>query len=125
MGKPDALSRRLDHGNGASDNKDMVHLQLELFAIQALKGVQLEGPECDIFREIHQGNQKDNQEEPVAKAVRELWQAAGKTVHSVEWLEDRGLLRFRDKIYVPRNMDLQRQIVFLCHDTKVAGHPGC
>ena len=93
MGKPDALSRRLDHGNGASDNKDMVHLQLELFAIQALKGVQLEGPECDILREIHQENQKDDQKEPVAKAVRELWQAAGKTVHSVEWLEDRGLLR--------------------------------
>jgi len=26
MGKPDALSRRLDHGNRASDNKDMVLL---------------------------------------------------------------------------------------------------
>jgi len=45
MGKPDALSQRLDHGKGASDNKDVVLLQPELFAIQALKGVQLEGPE--------------------------------------------------------------------------------
>ena len=26
MGKPDALSRRLDHGKGASDNKDVVFL---------------------------------------------------------------------------------------------------
>jgi len=33
MGKPDALSRRLDHGKGTSDNEDMVLLQLELLAI--------------------------------------------------------------------------------------------
>jgi len=59
----------------------------------------------------------------VAKAVRELWQALGKTVHSVEWSKDRGLLQFRGKIYVPQNTDLQRRVVSLCHDTKVAGHP--
>jgi len=61
----------------------------------------------------------------VAKVVRELWQASGKTVHSAEWLEDGGVFWFRGKIYVPRNTDLQRQVVSLCHDTKVAGHPGC
>jgi len=26
MGKPDVLSRRADHGNGASDNEDVVFL---------------------------------------------------------------------------------------------------
>jgi len=55
MGKPDTLSQRLDHGNGASDNE--------------------------------------------------------------------GLLWFRGKIYVPRNPDLRRQVVSLCHDMKVAEHP--
>jgi len=94
-------------------------------AIRALEGVQLEGPEKDILREIHQGNQKGDQEEPVAKAVRELRQASSKTVRSAEWSEDEGLLQFRGKIYVPRNLDLQRRVVSLCHDTKVAGHPGC
>ena len=39
MGKPDVLLQRPDYGNGASNNKDMVLLQLELFAIRALKGV--------------------------------------------------------------------------------------
>jgi len=72
MEKPDVLSWRPDYGNRVSDNKDMVLLRLELFAIRALEGVQLKGPERDILREIHQGNQKDDQEEPVAKAVREL-----------------------------------------------------
>jgi len=84
----------------------VVLLQLELLAIQALKGIQLEGLEKDILREIHQGNQKGDQEEPVAKVARELWQALGKTVCSTEWLEDDGVLRFRGKIYVSQNADL-------------------
>jgi len=50
----------------------MVLLQLELLAIQALEGVQMEGLERDILREICQGNQRGNQKEPVAKVAREL-----------------------------------------------------
>ena len=61
----------------------------------------------------------------MAKVARELWQASGKTVCSAEWLEGDGVLQFRGKIYVPRNADLQRRVVFLCHDTKDTGHPGC
>jgi len=108
MGKPDALLRRPDHGNGASDNEDMVLLRLEFLAVRALEGVQLEGLEQDILREVHQGNQNRDQEEPVAKAARELQQASSKMVRSVEWSEDEGVLRFRGKIYVPQNMDLRR-----------------
>ena len=33
MGKPDVLSRRLDHGKGASNNEDVVLLRPELLAI--------------------------------------------------------------------------------------------
>jgi len=117
MGKPDTLSQRPDYGNGASDNKDVILLQPELLAIQALEEVQLEGLEKDILREICQGNQKEDQEEPVAKVARELWQALSKTVCSAEWLEDEELLQFRGKIYIPQNL------VLLCHDTKIAGHP--
>jgi len=60
----------------------------------------------------------------VAKAAKELQQTSDKTVHSAEWLEDDGVLQFRGKIYVPRNADLRRRVVSLCHDTKGAGHPG-
>ena len=124
MGKPDALLQRPDHGNGASNNEDVVLLQPELIAVRALKGLYLEGPEWDMLREIRQGNQKGDQEEPVAKAARELQQASSKMVCSAEWSEDDRILQFRDKIYVPWNSDLQRWIVLLCYDTKVAGHPG-
>jgi len=43
----------------------------------------------------------------------------------LEWSNIDGLLRFRGKIYVPWSLDLCRQIVALCHDTQIAGHPGC
>jgi len=109
MGKPDALSWRLDHGKGTSDNKDIVLLQPELIAVQALEGLHLKGPERDMLREIHQGNQRDDQEEPIVKAARELRQTLSKTVCSMEWSEDDGVLWFKGKIYVPRNSDLRRQ----------------
>jgi len=72
IGKPNALLQRSDHGNGASNNKDVVLLQPKLLAIWALEGVQLEGPERDILREICQGNWEDDQKELVVKAAREL-----------------------------------------------------
>jgi len=106
MGKPDTLSWRPDHGKETSDNEDVVLLRPELLAIRALKGIQSEGPERDILREICQGNQKGDQEEPVAKTARELRQASGKMVRSVEWSEDDGVLRFRGKIYIPWNANL-------------------
>jgi len=81
-------------------------------------------PEKNILKEIHQGNQRGDQEEPVAKAARELRQAASKTIRSAEWSEEEGLLWFRGKIYVLQNADLRRRVVSLCHDTKVARHPG-
>jgi len=84
IGKPDMLLQRLDHGKGTSDNKDVVLLRPELLAVRALEGVQLEGPEQDILREIRQGNQKGDQEELVAKAVRELQQALSKMVRSTK-----------------------------------------
>jgi len=77
-----------------------------------------------MLREIRQGNQRGDQEEPVAKAARELQQTLSKTVYSTEWLEDDGVLQFRGKIYVPRNSDLRRRIVSLYYDTKVARHSG-
>jgi len=46
-------------------------------------------------------------------------------VHSSEWSNIDGLLQFQEKIYVPQSPHLHRQIVALCHDTQIAGHPGC
>jgi len=124
MGKPDALSRRADHRNGASDNENIVLLRPEFLAVCVLEGVELIGVEQKILSDIRKGNQNGDQEEPIAKAARELRHSANGTVHSSEWSNINGLLWFRGKIYVPQSPDLRRQIVALCHDTHIAGHPG-
>ena len=124
MGKPDALSRRADHGNRALDNENIVLLRPELLAVRALEGVELAGIEQKILSDIRKGNRNGDQEEPIAKAARELRSSANRTVHSSEWSNIDGLLRFRGKIYVPWSLDLCKQIVALCHDTQIAGHPG-
>jgi len=69
MGKPDALSRRADHGNGASDNENIVLLRLEFLAVHALEGVELTGMEQKILSNIHKENRNEDQEEPIAKAA--------------------------------------------------------
>ena len=56
MGKPDALSRRANHGNGASDNKNIVLLRLEFLVVCALEGVELTGVEQKILFNICKGN---------------------------------------------------------------------
>jgi len=54
MDKPDALSRRSDHGTGADKNSDVVLLTPKLFAVHALEGLEFTGPEQDILQDIQQ-----------------------------------------------------------------------
>jgi len=124
MGKPDALSCRSDHGTGANDNSDIVLLTPKLFAVHALEGLQFTGPEQDILRYIWQGI-KQPKEEPVARAAQELRKSSTCSLRSAEWSEHDGLLYYCGCIYILDTSNLRRRIVSLCHDTKVAGHPGC
>jgi len=125
MGKLDALSMRANHGNRASDNKNIVLLWPEFLVVRALEGVELTGVEQKILSNIRKGNQNGDQEEPIAKAAQELQSSANKAVHSSEWSNIDGLCQFQGKIYVQRSPDLCRQIVALCHDIQIAGHPRC
>jgi hypothetical protein len=72
MGKPDALSRRADHGSGQGDNDNLTLLSPEPFRIHALSGARLEGDEWNILWDIRRSLHNDTQEESVAKAGREL-----------------------------------------------------
>ena len=69
MGKPDTLSRRADYGNGASDNENIVLLQLESLAVYALEGVELTDIEQKILTDIHKRNRNGDQEKLIVKAA--------------------------------------------------------
>jgi len=69
MGKPDALLRRADHRNGASNNENIVLLQPEFLAVRALEGVELTGVEQKILSDVCKGNQNRDQEELITKAA--------------------------------------------------------
>ena len=125
MGKPDALSRRADHGSGHADNDNMTLLSPELFRILALSAIDVVGEEKDLLRAIRRSLRDDEQEESVAKAAKELRKDKTRgTVRSAEWSESEGLLMFRGKIYVPKDPELRRRIVEQHHDSRIAGHAG-
>ena len=124
MGKPDALSRRLDHGTGAADNSNVTLLTPGLFAIRALEGLEVFGEEQDILRDIHRSIRDEVPEEPISKAIKELKASKTQTVKTAEWTLLDGLLSFRGRTYVLDYLDLRRRIVSLCHDTRIAGHAG-
>jgi hypothetical protein len=125
MGKPDALSRRADHGSGQGDNNNLMLLAFELFRIHALAGTRLEGEERNILCEARHSLRDGGQEEVVVKVARELRKDKGRgTVKSTEWPESDGLLMLHGKIYVPNDKDLQCRIIEQHHDTRIAGHAG-
>jgi len=45
-------------------------------------------------------------------------------LRSEEWSKEQGLVLFRGKVYVPKNIKLRLEIIKLHHDTPVAGHLG-
>ena len=123
MGKSDTLSWRSDHRSSTDDNQNLTLLTPNLFAIRALEGLQVAGEEKDILKEIWHGMEAEDQEEVVIMAVKELKKSPTKSVRSSEWSLENGLLYHRGKIYVP-GAKLCCQILALCHDSKLTGHPG-
>ena len=52
MGKPDALSRRADHGTGSDNNSNITLLTPGLFTVRAMEGLEVIGEEQNIFKDI-------------------------------------------------------------------------
>lgn len=125
MGRPDALSRRPDHGV-TSDSQDITLLRPDLFRIRAMEGLTVAGPEVPLLCNIRDALAGEpDLEEPVAVTAQELLKARGvRSAKSAEWHVEGGLLYFRGKIVVPRDKDLRCRILEKHHDTRVAGHAG-
>jgi Integrase zinc binding domain len=107
----------------ARDNDNMVLLTLNFLAIWALEGLVMLGEEGDILKEIRWQTRDRSQEEVVVKVIKELMKSSTKSVKSMEWSLDDGILYYKGKIYVPIS-NLRCCITALCHDSKIAGHAG-
>ena len=79
------------------------------------------GEEKDILKEIQCKTQSRSKEEAVVKAIKGLMKSSAKSVKSLEWSLDNGILYHGEKIYIP-NSNLCHRISTLCHDSKLAGH---
>ena len=90
MGKSDALSWRADHGTGMEDNQNLTLLTPNLFAIQALEGLEVSGEEKDLLRQIQHETRSESHEEVMIKAIKELKQSPVKSVISSEWSMENG-----------------------------------
>ena len=123
MKKLDTLSWRPNHGIETSNNKDITLFYPEIFTVQALEGVKLEGVERNMLSNICKDNCSRDQEKPIAQATCKLQQFSSQMVHSTEWSNIDSLLYFQDKIYIFWNPELRRYIILLCHNTGIAGHP--
>ena len=94
MGKSDALSQRADHGTRMEDNQNITLLTLDLFAIQALEGLEASGEEKDLLKQIRWETEMEIHKDLVVKAIKELKKSPAKSVISSEWSMEHGLLRY-------------------------------
>ena len=68
-------------------------------------------------------NTRDKDEE-VIKVVEEMKKAGVKTLKDEKWQIEEGLVLKEGKVYVPKDEKLRVEIIWLHHDTPIAGHGG-
>src|SRR5260221_1952754 len=117
MGRPDALSRQVDHPRGADDNVDFTLLTPEVFELRVMETITLEGEEAVFMEQIRQSAQFDD---PVVKALKALH--AGE-LHSDEWMHTEGIVLYRGRVYILDNPQLCHGLVHVHHGAAITGHP--
>ena len=121
MERADSLSRRIDWAEGVErDNENQVMLKEEWLEIRAMEQL-AEGPEKEIVKRIKEARDKDKE---VIKVVEKMKKAGVKMLRDEEWQIEEGLVLKERKVYVPKDEKLRVEIIWLYHDTPIAGHGG-
>ena len=123
-GKPDLLSRRVDHEPTEKDNKGQVLLKPEVFKAKAMKrghGNILD--DHPILKRIRASNAIDSS---VRVALETIQNKAPRKLRKglEDWNTEDGLILYRGKVYVPNDQNIRRELVQLHHDAPHAGHTG-
>ena len=81
----------------------------------------IEGPEKEIVKRIKEVRDKDKE---IIKIVEEMKKAGVKMLRDEEWQIEERLVLKEERVYVPKDKKLRVEIIWLHHDTPVAGHGG-
>jgi len=115
------ISRQLDWKVGVEkDNDNQVFIKDNW--ICSLEEVVIEGPEIDIVEKIKKARSKD---EEVVRIVEKMKKAKVKELRGEKWKIEGDLVIKEGKIYVPKDVELRAEIIWLHHDVPAAGHGRC
>ena len=119
MGRADSLSRKVDWAEGIEkDNENQVMVKKKWLKVRAMEQL-VEGLEEEIIKKIKEARDKD---EEVINAVEEMKKAEVKMLRNEEWQIEEGLVLKEERVYVPKDKKLRVEIIWLHHDTPIAGH---
>ncbi|CEL61535.1 Retrotransposable element Tf2 155 kDa protein type 1 OS=Schizosaccharomyces pombe (strain 972 / ATCC 24843) GN=Tf2-1 PE=4 SV=1 [Rhizoctonia solani AG-1 IB] len=118
-GKPNALSRRADHAD--IPPKAEVMIPDELFVNIAKE--EQDGP---LQNQIKVEQRRDPSLDNIIEFLTVKQENAPPTIRKAyrDYRLDDEILLFQDKVLVPDNDDLKREILKFYHDSPLAGHPG-
>jgi hypothetical protein len=115
MEKADGLTR-MKHLNNHNNNQNVVLLPHNVFSIQLhLLRLDLTGPDGKLYGRIC-----DKTSSHVKSRVQEAL-AFKKSKYAQG---NNGIIFYKDKIYVPNNAKLRKDILRARHNTPATGHPG-
>ena len=89
--------------------------------IHSLEEVVIEGSKVDIVEKIKKARSKD---EEVVRIVEEMKKVRVRELRGEEWKIEEELVLKEGKIYVPKDVELRTEIIWLHHDVLVAEHEG-
>ena len=81
----------------------------------------VEEPEEEIVKKIKEARDKDKE---VIKVVEEMKKVGVKILRNEKWQIEKGLVLKEGRVYVPKDEKLRIEIIWLHHDTPIAGHGG-
>ena len=120
MGKVDRLSRRPDWKVGVEkDNENQIFIKN--CWLHSLYEVVIEGSEVDVVEKIKKAKTKNKK---VVRVVEEMKKAEVKVVRGDEWQIEGDLVLKEEKVYVPKDKMLRKEIIQLHHDIPIARYGG-
>jgi len=124
MGQADSLSRRADWAERIErDNENQVMVKREWLEIRVMDKKQwlIEGVEEDIIEKNKKLEAKDDE---VIKVAEEMKKAGVKVLKNEDRQIEDDLVLKEGKVYVLRDEKLRLEIIWLHHNTLIAGHGG-